>query len=146
MATVTRRVSATPEQVFAVLADGWLYPGWVVGASRMRDVDDTWPAAQAALHHSFGVWPLVINDRTRMLSWEPPRRLLLEAQGWPFGTATVEIEVRPVDDGAEVSITENPNRGPGRLVPGLVRDPLIGVRNVETLRRLAFLAEGRAGS
>jgi len=32
MATNTRRIKATPEQVWDVLADGWLYPLWVVGA------------------------------------------------------------------------------------------------------------------
>ena len=28
-----------PSAVWAVLADGWLYPVWVVGAARMREVD-----------------------------------------------------------------------------------------------------------
>ncbi len=144
MATITRQVQASPTEVFAVLADGWLYPTWVVGASRMRDVDETWPAARAQLHHSFGVWPFVINDQTTMLSWEPPRRALLEAQGWPLGTALVDIEVHPFGTGSEISLTETPNRGPGQLVPKIIRDPLIGVRNVETLRRLGYLAEGRS--
>ena len=27
--------------VFAVIGNGWYFPTWVVGASRMRDVDDT---------------------------------------------------------------------------------------------------------
>ena len=34
--TVSRVVQATPEQVWDVLADGWVYPVWVVGATRMR--------------------------------------------------------------------------------------------------------------
>jgi hypothetical protein len=42
---VRRRCNCSPEQVFAVLHDGWTYPVWVVGASRMRDVDPGWPAA-----------------------------------------------------------------------------------------------------
>ena len=37
--TVTRDTSATPEQVWAVIADGWTYSQWVVGNSRMRAVD-----------------------------------------------------------------------------------------------------------
>jgi hypothetical protein len=41
---VQRRFNCSPGQVFAVLRDGWTYPVWVVGASRMRDVDDGWPA------------------------------------------------------------------------------------------------------
>ena len=146
MATNERRISAAPERVFGVLADGWLYPTWVVGASRMRTVDAAWPAPEARLHHSVGVWPLLLNDETRILEWQPPRRAVLEAKGWPFGTATVELEVTPDSSGCTVRITENPSRGPGVLVPRPVRDPLIKIRNTETLRRLAFLAEGDARS
>ena len=42
-------------------------------------------------------------------------------------------------------IAEDATAGPGRYVPKLVRDATIGVRNAETLRRLAYLAEGGAG-
>ena len=38
MSTRSRSIKATPAQVWSVLADGWLYPLFVVGASRMRDV------------------------------------------------------------------------------------------------------------
>ena len=44
MSTRSRTIKATPERVWSVLADGWLYPLFVVGASRMRDVDEGWPA------------------------------------------------------------------------------------------------------
>ena len=47
MSENTRVVAATPDQVWRVLADGWLYPLWVVGATRMRDVDEHWPAVGA---------------------------------------------------------------------------------------------------
>ena len=144
MATNERRLSAAPEQVFGVLADGWLYPTWVVGASRMRKVDSTWPTVGARLHHSAGVWPLLLNDETRMLEWDPPRRAVMEAKGWPLGTAIVELEVIPEGGGCTVRITETPSRGPGALVPKPVSDPMIKIRNTETLRRLAFLAEGDA--
>lgn len=40
-------------------------------------------------------------------------------------------------------MTEEAVRGPGRLVPAPVMDVLLHARNVETLRRLAYLAEGR---
>ena len=33
MTRTTRTIEATPDQVWAVLADGWLYPLWVVGAT-----------------------------------------------------------------------------------------------------------------
>jgi hypothetical protein len=47
-------MACSAEDVFAVLADGWLFLVWVVGASLRRDVDDTWPAEGSELQHSFG--------------------------------------------------------------------------------------------
>ena len=71
MATNTRTIHATPEAVWDVLADGWLYPLWVVGASRMREVDDHWPAVGARLHHSVGSWPLLLDDETEVVAVVP---------------------------------------------------------------------------
>lgn len=143
MSTHTRRIEATPEQVWEVLADGWLYPLWVVGATRMRAVDDHWPAPGARLHHSVGVWPAVLDDTTSVELAEEPRRLQLLARGWPLGTARVTLDLRPVDSATEVSITEDAEAGPGRLVPAPLRHAPIWWRNTEALRRLALLVEGR---
>ena len=140
---VQRRLNCSPEQVFAVLRDGWTYPVWVVGASRMRSVDEGWPAPGTKLHHSFGVWPLLLNDTTEVLEFDPGHRLVLEARGWPIGNARVEITVEAAADGSLVSIAEDVSDGPARLVPQPVRVAGIDVRNRETLRRLALLAEGR---
>jgi hypothetical protein len=140
---VQRRFNCSPEQVFAVLHDGWTYPVWVVGASRMRDVDDSWPAPGTKLHHSFGVWPLVLDDTTEALEFQPGQRLVLEARGWPVGKARVDITVKPDGDGSLVSIDEDVTDGPAKLVPEPVRIAGIDMRNRETLRRLAYLAEGR---
>lgn len=139
----SRRVNCSPDQVFAVLNDGWLYPLWVVGASRMRDVDDGWPAQGTKLHHSFGVWPALIDDSTEVLDIEPGKRLVLEARGWPIGKARVEITIEADGEGALVSIAEDATGGPVRLVPEPIRQPTIDFRNRETLRRLAYIAEGR---
>jgi uncharacterized protein YndB with AHSA1/START domain len=43
MSSVTRIVETTPDRVWEVLSDGWLFPLWVVGAARIRDVEETWP-------------------------------------------------------------------------------------------------------
>ena len=126
-----------------MLQDGWTYPGWVVGATRMREVDEGWPAPGTKLHHSFGLWPLVIDDSTEVLEIEPGQRLVLEARGWPVGTARVEITVKADGDGSLVSIAEDVSGGPARFVPESVRVAGIDVRNRETLRRLAYLAEGQ---
>jgi hypothetical protein len=141
---VQRRLNCSPEHVFAVLRDGWTYPVWVVGASRMRSVDEGWPAPGTKLHHSFGVWPLLLNDTTEVLELDPGHRLVLEAGGWPIGNARVEITVEAAADGSLVSMAEDVSDGPARLVPQPVRVAGIDVRNRETLRRLALLAEGRA--
>ena len=143
MSTTTRSVAATPEHVWEVLADGWLYPLFVVGASRMRDVDDTWPAVGSRLHHSVGTWPLLIDDTTEVLELEEGRRLLLKARGWPAGEAHVDISLEPEGASTTVTITEDATAGPGLLVPKPLRDAQLHWRNVETLRRLAFVVEGR---
>lgn len=145
MSVNSRLIAAPPEAVFAVLANGWLYPVWVVGASRMRAVDDTWPQVGARIHHSVGLWPTLINDSTSVLEWDPPRRAVLQARIWPVGEATVALDVEPVDDDrCLVTMTEEPSSGPLSWLPAPVAEVPIKVRNVETLQRLAFLAEGRA--
>ncbi len=143
MSTTTRSVSATPEQVWKVLSDGWLYPLFVVGASRMREVDDSWPAVGSRLHHSVGTWPALIDDTTSVLEVEEGRRILLLARGWPAGEANVDISLRPEGDSTVVTIVEDATAGPGLLVPKPLRDAQLHWRNVETLRRLAFVVEGR---
>ncbi|MBG6055210.1 hypothetical protein IWX81_001621 [Salinibacterium sp. CAN_S4] len=143
MASTIRAMNCSAADVFAVIADGWLFPTWVVGASRMRDVDESWPAVGSQLHHSFGVWPMLINDMTMVLEWDPPRRAVLQPRGWPLGEARVTMEARPRDTGCVVRMTETVVSGPGALIPGFIADPGIHIRNVEALRRLAFVAEGR---
>jgi hypothetical protein len=143
MAVNSRLVHATPEQVWEVLCDGWLYPVWVVGASRMREVDDDWPAVGSKLHHSVGLWPALINDNTEVTESVPGRSLTLRARGWPIGEAQVVIRLLPVGAETEVRIEEEPVSGPGTLVPPPVRGLSLKWRNTETLRRLAYIAERR---
>lgn len=85
MIEVSQRVATSAERVFGVLADGWLYPLWVVGASHLRDVDSGWPAEGMRIHHSVGPWPLVVQDATRVIAEEPGRMLELDARVWPTG-------------------------------------------------------------
>ncbi|GGM32658.1 SRPBCC family protein [Promicromonospora citrea] len=144
MVTVTRAARCTPEDVLGVLADGWLYSTWVVGAARIRAVDPDWPRPGTRILHSVGLWPVLIDDETVVRSWDPERSIELQARGWPAGEASVRIEVRPAASGCVVRIVEDATKGPGALIPRPVRSALIGPRNVETLRRLTLLAEGRA--
>ena len=144
MSSNTRVMDCTVEDVWEVMSDGWLYPLFVVGASRMREVDADWPAAGSKLHHSVGAWPVLIDDTTEVLEVEPQRLLRLSARAWPSGQAEVVFRTRAVSARAEVVIEEDAVAGPGRLVPSPARQPLLHWRNQETLRRLAHLAERRA--
>lgn len=141
MSVNVREMSCTPEAVFEVLADGWLFPTWVVGASRMRDVDEAWPREGSKLHHSFGVWPMLIDDKTTVLEWDPPRLMVMQPSGWPLGEARVTIEVKPRGEGCVVRMTETAVKGPGSLIPTPVLDTALRPRNWEALHRLAFIAE-----
>lgn len=141
--TISRKVAAPAEVVWSVLADGWSYANWVVGAARVRDVDPGWPANGTRVHHSFGLWPVLIQDFTRVERVQAPTELELIARGWPAGEAHVHISVRPEGAGASVvTITEDAVSGPGRLIPAPLRHVLIAPRNREALNRLAMLAEG----
>lgn len=142
MSRNVRVLTCRPEAVFRVLADGWLFPSWVVGASRMRNVDEDWPRPGSELHHSFGVWPFLIDDETHALEWRPPHRMVMRPTGWPLGEARVSIDVKPHGDGCLVRIQEEAVAGPARFVPRPVLDVLLRWRNAETLHRLAYLAEG----
>lgn len=142
---VERTIAAKAETVWAVLADGWLYPTWVVGASRMREVDRDWPEIGSRLHHSVGNWPLLLDDQTEVLECRPWRLLRLKAHAWPAGAAEVRIELDPqADSSTLVRIQEDASDGPATLVPRPARQLAMVARNREALQRLAFIAEGRA--
>lgn len=126
-----------------MLADGWSYGAWVVGAARIRGVESQWPAVGSKVHHSVGSWPLLLDDSTSVLECETGHRLLLQARGWPAGEATVEISVAAAAEGVEVTLTEDATVGPGTLVPQVIRSPVLTLRNTETLKRLVMLAHGR---
>jgi uncharacterized protein YndB with AHSA1/START domain len=142
VSTTSRTIQAPPERVWSVLADGWSYPLFVVGASRMRDVDAGWPAVGSRLRHSVGVWPALLDDDTEVLEVQAPHRLVLRARAWPAGEAHVQFHLSADGAGTRVSLSEDAVAGPGRLVPKPLRDVQLTWRNTETLRRLAYVAEG----
>ena len=144
MIEVRQSVSTSAERVFAVLADGWLYPLWVVGATHMRDVDRGWPAVGTRIHHCVGPWPLNIRDATTVVAVDPGRMLELDARVWPTGAAKVRIVLTPVGDNkTHVTMGEIFDRGPAQHLPKSVQAALMRPRNIESLRRLADIAEHR---
>lgn len=142
---MTWAARCTPDAVLGVLADGWSYSTWVVGTARIRAVDREWPEPGTRILHSVGLWPALINDETIVRAWDPEGSIELQARGWPAGEARVLIEVRPAASGGgcRIRVTEDANKGPSMLLPRRVRGAVIGPRNVETLRRLVFIAERR---
>jgi uncharacterized protein YndB with AHSA1/START domain len=145
MISTSRPIEATSEQVWAVLSDGWLYAGWVVGASRIREVDPRWPAEGSTIAHSVGSWPLLLDDDTEVLTCRPGRILRLLARTRPLGESLVEIEVtdRPGLGTCTVEIREDAVSGPGMLVPAPLRQLALAPRNRESLKRLEYLVLGR---
>ncbi|MFJ8894696.1 SRPBCC domain-containing protein [Leifsonia sp. NPDC102414] len=144
MSVTVRELDCTPEQVFVALADPWVYPTWVVGASRLRAAEPSYPRPGSKLHHSIGVWPFVLDDETVVETWDPPRRMALEAKTRPVGKERVIIDVKPRGTGCVVRMEEYPVSGPARLIPKPLADLMLHIRNVETLRRLEHVARGRA--
>ena len=145
MSTTTRMIHGSPDAVFDVLTNGWSYSQWVVGASRVRDVSDGWPAEGTMIHHSIGAWPFLIDDTTSVRRLERPSVFELTVRAWPSGEGFVRITCRPAGDDTEVMMEEDATKGPARFVPKLVRDLALDRRNREALARLAILVE-RAGS
>ena len=141
MPVVHHRSSASPEQVFAVLADGCRYADWVVGAKKIRAADDAWPAPGSRFHHRIGVGPLTIDDSSSVEAVDPPRSITLRVRARPAGVARVTIAVEPVDGGADISMDEVPVSGIAKAIDNPLQRLLLRARNVEALRRLAKLAE-----
>lgn len=143
MATNSIHIAATPQAVFDVLGDGWLYALWVVGTSHMRAVDAAWPAVGTKIHHAAGAWPMITRDETEVCAVEPGHRLELMARGRPFGEASIVIELSAEHDQCLVTMHEQPVKGPGKVLHNPASEALLTRRNTESLNRLAALCERR---
>jgi uncharacterized protein YndB with AHSA1/START domain len=143
--TVERETSASREQVWAVMADGWTYSQWVVGNSRMRAVDPNWPHVGSTIRHSVGVWPLLLDDVTVVEDCQPLHRLVLLAKGRPFGKARITLRLFDIDGGGgcRIEMAEVPVGAPMGWVPNRVALAAAFPRNRECTWRLATIAERR---
>jgi uncharacterized protein YndB with AHSA1/START domain len=143
MSTNELTIKAPPQRVWDVLADGWLYPLWVVGAARMRRVDPAWPEVGTRIHHSVGLWPFLINDHTEVLEMRRGEFLSLRARAWPAGAAEIAITLTPNGEHTDVRLQETVTSGPGALLPPPIEGLSLRWRNSEALQRLASIAEQR---
>ncbi|HZC69657.1 MAG TPA: SRPBCC family protein [Jatrophihabitans sp.] len=143
LTTVERRIEAPVEQVFGTLADPWLIPVWVVGATHIRNVDAEWPAPHSRIHHQVGAWPLSISDSTAVVRYEEPSVLVLQGRAWPIGEVRIELTVQPDGAGSLVRMGEAPTYGTARILDNPLQRKLLAARNRESLARLAAVAENR---
>lgn len=144
--TATIDVEVSRQHVWDVLADGWMYSSWVVGASRIRSVDADWPAPGSRIKHSVGAWPVLINDETVVQRCVPLQELGLLASIWPIGKAPVGIVLADIPGGCRIKMSEKIVRGPLARVPEGLQMAAFGPRNRECLRRLALIAQHRQPS
>lgn len=145
MATNQITVAATPDDVFAVLADGRSYERWLVGCKKIRDVDEGWPAPGTKIHHRVGFGPIELEDTTVAVETEPPRRLKLRARARPLGVAEVVFDLAPTEDGlgTEVTMVEYSVKGPAKVLHNKLLDLLVSARNAKSLQRLRDVVEER---
>ena len=141
--TVKRDTTATRQQVWNVIADGWTYSQWVVGNSRMRAVDPQWPAPGSTIRHSIGVWPLVIDDVTVSEACTPLDELVMLAKGRPFGAARITMRLFDIDGGCRIEMAEVPTSPLLSWLPDRLALAAALPRNRECTWRLATLAERR---
>ena len=141
MATTRTQIAASPDEVFAALANPENYGDWVVGSDTIRDADPGWPKVGSRFHHRIGFGPLKVNDHTEVLAVDPPHRLVMHAHARPLGTAKVTMLLFGHDGGTDVTMIEIAGDRLSRLALNRLTDPLIHVRKVEALRRLKRIVE-----
>ncbi len=135
-------VEAPPPRLWDVLADPPSYEEWVVGNKEIHDHDRRWPAPGTEFGHKVGFGPMTVNDKTVALESLAPRRLVMNVRALPVGHGIVTFELAESGSGTLVRMEEKPAGGPVKLL-WPVFDPLVRMRNAETLRRLKRLAESR---
>lgn len=137
-------VDAPPAAVYAVLADPRSFARWVVGSHEIRRADPGWPAPGTAFDHRVGIGPLTLADHSEVLDTTPDQRLRMLVKARPFTRAHVLLRLEPRGAGrTHVTMDEDPADLRSRLFMNPLTDPLVRLRNKESLRRLKALAERR---
>ena len=142
MSTVHATIDAPAPDDWDALGDVRTYPDWLIGAREIRHVDEDWPAPGAAFHHTVGVGPFRISDRTRAEGIEPGRCLALEVRAWPLLRGKVTFRLMPGQAGTEVEMEEHPV-GIHRLFAPLL-SPMAMARNRASLEKLRSRVHERA--
>jgi uncharacterized protein YndB with AHSA1/START domain len=137
---VHQSIDAPRDEVFNTITDPRTFPEWLVGAQRIRDVDDHFPAPGTKFDHSVGPTPdVTVDDDTKAIAVQGHRRLVLEVHVGPIH-GEVEFTLKKRGDAStEVRMRERP-LGPAAVLTPALR-PVLAARNMASLRNLARLIE-----
>jgi len=142
IARTEKIIEASPEKVFEVLADARNYAYWVVGSKEIREVDADWPSVGSRFHHTVGFGPFKVKDHSEVEEVEAPGLLKLKVKARPFGTGRVTMEMIEIAKGrTHVTMTEDAGDALTAILFNPLTHLLVRGRNVESLKRLAELAE-----
>lgn len=131
--------SASPDQVWRVLANGWLFPSWAIGATQVCKVDGDWPSADSRLQHAIGRGLFALRSETRVLASRPARMLKVLTEGWPSGGSELTVTVIPAETGTSLRLEELVVAPTNGLAP-IVNTMLLQWRTTQALRGLDLLA------
>ncbi|MFD7233214.1 SRPBCC family protein [Streptomyces sp. NPDC059881] len=146
MAVRHQLIRRPPEAVWAVLADGSRYGEWVVGPKDSTPVGGRWPQAESRIEYAVRLGPWKGSGETVVRHSQAPRVLELEADGGPFGTARIALELRPWGEDTLVICDEHPLRGAGAQLHNGLLDALLQLRHRRMLQRLAGVVEATASA
>lgn len=141
MASNERIIGAPIDSVWAALINPHTYPEWLLGADKILDLDDHWPAVGARFHHRVGFGPIKIDDTTSIIAINPPSQLVLEVRATPLVKAVVTFSLQPQGSMTKVQLIEEPAH---RIIGNLVRpvmDPMTHMRNKASLSDFAHMLE-----
>ncbi len=136
-------MNVAPEAVFGVLSDPRSYGRWVVGSRAIHAADPEWPAQGSVFEHTQGFGPLPLQrDTSTVLAVTRPAFLQLRVQARPLTVAHVTLRLSPRDGGTHIRMEEVPADLRSKFVMNPLMQPLLHLRNAESLRRLKRLVEG----
>lgn len=145
MAVRHRLIKCSPEDVWAVLADGTRYSEWVVGTAVSRPVRGQWPQVDSAIGFQIRLGPARLTNQTVVRRCEEGAALELEAHAGFLGTARIAVELRPWGEHCLVIVDEHPLQGAGGVLHNFGVEAVIQLRHRAMLARLAKVCENRAG-
>jgi uncharacterized protein YndB with AHSA1/START domain len=130
---------ATRDQVFDVLLDPYNFPKWVVGAKRIRGVDDDWPRPGSAFYHASGAGgEVTVKDKTELVTMNRPQSLVLQAYLRPLGIVRIRLYLDHGSSLESTRLTMEEAPAPGTKLRPFTKllNPSLKLRNRKSLKCL----------